>query len=176
MRLLHLCVAAVLVPSLVMACGVKKYISASKQAEAKHNLLQIGRNARVAYDTERVPEVLEPSAAQTSFRSLCASATNMVPASAADIQGRKYMSAPSDWAGSATAGWKCLRFTIDVPQYYQYGYTASGASNPGDSFSAVAHGDLNGDGKLSTFEVTGKLDASKELVVSATIKEINPDE
>jgi type IV pilus assembly protein PilA len=172
----NLCVALVLTPSLLMACGMKKYINASKQAEARSNLGTLARAARVAYETEKISEVIDPSSTMPP-RALCASATNMVPASISDVAAKKYMSAPSDWStGSATAGWKCLKFEISTPQYYQYGYTASGASNVGDSFSAIAHGDLNGDGKTSTFEMTGKIDAAKDLALAPAIKETNPDE
>lgn len=47
-----------------------------------------------------------------------------------------------------------------TPQYFQYDYEATPTS-----FVARAHGDLDGDGVFSTFEVTGHL-VGDRLVVS----------
>ena len=41
-------------------------------------------------------------------------------------------------------------------QYYMYSYAVTGSgTNVGDSFVAGAQGDLNGDGVLSLFQITG---------------------
>lgn len=169
-------VTLALLLSVTTACGTKRYLTLSKMAEAKTTVAQIGRSAVMAYDAERVgTAVLTAGAAPAPTRALCASAKHPVPASASAIKGMKYQSAPAEWDGSPTEGWRCLKFSIETPQYYLYKYEASGASKAGDSFTATANGDLNGDGVLSTFALRGEIDASGELKL-APLKETNPEE
>jgi hypothetical protein len=56
------------------------------------------------------------------------------------------------------------------PQYYQYEYQATATG-----FRVVAHGDLDGDGDLSTYELEGRI-GSGDLVVSPQILETHPGE
>jgi type IV pilus assembly protein PilA len=132
----------------------------------------------MAYEREKMPSVLSAGAAAAPIRELCASATKSVPASAASIRGMKYQSAPGDWTVDAPdGGFACLRFMMDMPQYYQYSYARSGkGSAPGDSFTGTANGDLNGDGVLSTFQIRGAIAAGGTLNVAPTLIETNPDE
>ena len=48
---------------------------------------------------------------------------------------------PSDWGGTETEGWTCLKFSMTDPQYYSYAYDANTAAD----FTAHAYGDLDGD-------------------------------
>jgi hypothetical protein len=57
-----------------------------------------------------------------------------------------------------------------------YNYTAVGSTNPGDSFTAIANGDLNGDSVLSTFTLSGKINGSYALNVAPNIAETSPEE
>ena len=61
--------------------------------------------------------------------------------------GQKIQPDPLHWqAGSNTEGWKCLRFSVNSPVYYQYSYTSDeDGSGAGTSFTAQAVGDLDGD-------------------------------
>ncbi len=77
--------------------------------------------------------------------------------------------------GDDKAGWRCLKFSMTQPHYYQYGYTvggpykgpAVGGPDPGpNGFEAWAVGDLDGDGVTSLFTRTGKIDASGRLIRS----------
>ena len=74
---------------------------------------------------------------------------------------------------SATAGkgFACLKFEMAGPQYYRYNYV--GVS--GATFSAVAEGDLNGDGTTSLFHQDGSI-LSGALLVAPSIVEVNPEE
>ena len=68
-------------------------------------------------------------------------------------------------------------FTIDAPQYYMYSYTLTGAGTAvGDSYLAAAQGDLNGDGVLSLFSITGAVGAGSILHVAPTLVEVRPDD
>jgi hypothetical protein len=112
-------------------------------------------------------------------RRLCGSATATVPASATSIQGRKYQSTVSDWNHdqATNAGFSCLKFTIDQPQYYMYSYTASGTSgHAGDTFTAQAQGDLNGDGVLSLYQLTGSITSSYVLFTAPNFVIVRPDD
>jgi type IV pilus assembly protein PilA len=131
--------------------GVRKYIANAKTAEARNSLAQMAKDAAVAYETEEV-DPLRPS---IPIRRLCPSASMSVPASPTSIRGRKYQSAPSDWEvdSASNGGFSCLHFSMTSPQYYLYEYGATGASSPGDGFTATARGDLNGDGATSRFGV-----------------------
>jgi type IV pilus assembly protein PilA len=97
-----------------------------------------------------------------------------VPESARFIRGAKYQSSPDDWMidASRNAGFACLKFSMDIPQYYMYSYRASGH----ESFEATANGDLNGDGVLSTFSVKGRAAPNGAIVVDPNLVEKDPEE
>ena len=162
--------------------GVRKYIANSKTAEARNSLGQMSKDASAAYDREHMDgTVLSLGGTSAVMHALCGTAVAAVPAAATSIQGKKYQSKPSEWAaGDANTGWKCLRFTMDEPQYYQYSYKSSGTTGAnGDTFQAIANGDLNGNGTLSTFELDGKIaQASGGTIVQVApnILETDPEE
>jgi type IV pilus assembly protein PilA len=89
---------------------------------------------------------------------LCPSASRGVPANVAMIRAKN-------------AGFACLQFALSEPQYFQYSYTAS----PNGTFAATAHGDLNGDGNLSTYVVRGEVKGG-QLVIEPQIEETDPFE
>lgn len=162
------------------ACGISRYQQQSKAAEARNALGQIGKDASAAFERESMPSVIGAGQAVTPTHALCLTASNSVPASAGDIRGRKYQSSRSDWDNPADApnvGWKCLKFSMDEPQYYMYRYVSKGTGKAGDEFTATANGDLDGDGVLSTYSLTGKVDASGSAVsVAPAIDEKDPYE
>lgn len=150
----------VVVPILAVIAisGVRKYIANAKTAEARNALGQIAKDAATAYDPKR---------------GFCPSDTRPVPASISSVSGIKYQSAPADWEvdHAQNAGFACLKFSMDMPQYFQYSYTGSK-----NAFEAVAHGDLNGDGVTSTFRIRGTAAANGEVNVEPKLEEENPAE
>ena len=72
-------------------------------------------------------------------------------------------------------GFACLKFTMDAPQYYMYGYLATVTGSAGDSFTATANGDLNGDTVQSTFMIVGSV-ANNNVLVGPNIIETDPEE
>jgi len=165
--------------SMLAAYGVRKYIANAKTAEARNALGRIANAAVLAYEHENMGSpVLPPGSSTALTRALCKGASKTVPPSATSIAGRKYQSTPEDWTvdSGGNSGFACLRFTIDSPQYFMYGYAAAGTSLPGDTFSAVANGDLNGDGVLSTFQLTGVINTGYVINVAPNMLEIFPDE
>jgi type IV pilus assembly protein PilA len=153
--------------------GVRKYIANAKTAEARMALGRIAKDASAAYNRESMATaVLAIGGTAGVSNALCTDALAKVPAAAGKIKGQKYQSSPTDWsAGSQTAGWQCLKFSLQDPQYFMYGYKGGATT----SFTATANGDLNGDDTLSTFTLAGAIQ-SGVLNIAPTIAETNPDE
>jgi type IV pilus assembly protein PilA len=169
-------VLGIVVMGALAVTGTRKYINASKAAEATNTIGQISRDAAAAYEAESI----DPSGTTgiTTVHKLCASASHPVPSTMADVRGKKYMSSPSDWSADSTknGGFYCLKFDMSMPQYYQYDYKITGSgSKLGDSFTAQAKGDLDGDMEESTFEITGTI-GSGDMVTLGEMKQTNPDE
>ncbi len=179
---LMIVVAIVGVLAVLAIYGVRKYIANSKTAEARNSLGQIGKDAATAYEKESMAaSVLAQGASTAVLRALCKSASATIPAGAGSIQGKKYQSAPVDWAPAAdvtaNVGFPCLKYVMDQPQYFMYSYTQTTAGNAvGNSFSAVANGDLNGDSVLSTFSLVGTIGSGLVLNIAPTLLEQNPEE
>lgn len=179
---LMIVVAIVGVLAMLAVYGVRKYIANAKTTEARNSLGQIAKDAATAYEKESMnSNVLAAGGSTGIIRRLCQSAEASVPAAKSSIAGQKYQSKKEDWSptGDVTAnkGFPCLSFSIDAPQYYMYNYSASaGGSSVSDTFLATANGDLNGDGVLSTFSITGSINASSLLNTAPSIGETAPEE
>jgi len=181
---LMIVVAIVGILAVLAIYGVRKYLANAKTAEARNSLGQIAKNQAAEYEGEHMQSTVLPQGSSAALsRGLCASETSTVPGTITNIGGKKYQSSVADWnvgAGSATVppfGFVCLKFTMDAPQYYAYGFTSTGtAGASGDSFTATANGDLNGDAVYSTFSVTGKINSSFALNIAPNMLEVNPEE
>lgn len=130
--------------------GVRKYIGNAKSMEARNTVTQIATLAAKQYN---------------ETGKLCRSASHPVPDNTWSIAAHKYQSSPQDWAD---AGFGCFGFALGTPQYFQYDYQSDG-----HSFSVIAHGDFNGDGKLSTYSRHAHMDADGKLVVEE-LREFSP--
>jgi type IV pilus assembly protein PilA len=157
--------------------GVRKYVFNAKTAEARNALGQMAKDAITAYARERInPALLSLGDTTGVINVMCESAV-AVPASLDAIKGHKYQSNPNEWQA---VGWQCLRFSMQDPQYYQYNYVATGSrSAGGDTFTAIAIGNLDGDSSTARFELRGELKPNPEvlvLVLAPNIMEVHPDE
>jgi len=154
--------------------GVRKYLAAAKSAEARSSLSEIAMDASSAYERED----LDPTTLALVTNRICPSASVPVPASDSMVSGMKYQAAPGEWdADGTTAGFGCLKFEMYSPQYYQYNYQATGkGSRVGDSWTATARGDMDGDGTFSTFSIGGHVLSKGVLVNDPTVKESDPTE
>lgn len=157
--------------------GVRKYLLNAKTAEARSALGRIAKDASSAFDRERMgATAMGMREVRASTNQLCPTSSS-VPDVPAKIQGQKYQSDPQDWDN---AGWNCLRFTMQDPQYFQYTYTATGTGAEDDSFDALANGDLDGDGLTSEYKLTGLVQKGANgdiiLTVAPSIAELNPEE
>jgi type IV pilus assembly protein PilA len=160
--------------------GVRKYVLNAKTAEVRSVVARIAKDATTAYAKPKMSgAVLTIGSASSSSVAMCASATAAVPSDVTMIAGAKYQSAPSDWGGSMSAGWQCLNFSMEDPQYFQYNYVASGANASGDSFAAIGRGDLDADATYSTFTLAGQIQQDGNdlvLIVAPNIAETSPQE
>lgn len=148
--------------------GVRKYIAASKGAEALNGVTEMAANAEAHYS--------DPA---RGAGTMCPSASSPVPASIADVTAKKYQSSPADWQTDARTkgGFACLGFELTVPQYFQYDYRVVGrGTHVGDAFHAIAHGDLDADGITSGYDLAGTIDSPDHLVLAPAPVITNPNE
>lgn len=83
-------------------------------------------------------------------------------------KGTKVTTAAADWKG-----WKEVP-VVTTPSAYQYEIKAA---PDGQSCDIIGRGDLNGDGKASTFKLHIRVDkSSKQLMVEPKLEETDPDE
>jgi type IV pilus assembly protein PilA len=151
--------------------GVKKYLTNAKTGEAKANLGRLGKDAVSAYERETMAGTLLAAAGTVdAVHQLCPTATG-VPATVP--AGQKTQPDPVLWESAA---WKCLRFSLDSPVYYQYAYDRDSAT----AFRARAVGNLDGDTVTSEWVYAGGIVTSgtaNAMRLAPTIAEpANPEE
>src|SRR5215471_15670412 len=174
---LMIVVAIVGVLAALAIYGVSKYLFNAKTTEVRNSIGQMAKHATAAYERESMPgAVLDPGKTATVSNNLCTSASASVPADKASIKASKYQSKAEEWSADmkdSGKGFGCLRFSISDPQYYMYSYT--GEAGPSGTFTARGQGDLNGDGNLSDFTLSGAV-KNGTVLVSPNISEVNPEE
>jgi type IV pilus assembly protein PilA len=173
---LMIVVAIVGVLAVLAVYGVRKYLANAKTAEARNSLGQLSKDAASAVEREKGTTALLPIGSSSALMRQFCNTSSSVPSSASLIRGQKYQSQKSDWAtGDAVTGWTCLKFTLEEPQYFMYTYLASATDGNTGGFTATANGDLNGDGILSAFTVSGTA-YSGAIAISPNVQESNPEE
>ena len=155
--------------------GVSRYLAGAKTAEAKNSVGSISRAAASAFEREiGGAEILAVGGSSAGFsHELCTSAA---PVPIAPPVGTKYQPSETDWYGATEQeGWRCLKFAIVAPIYYQYRYERGTNAGVPDApaisatgFEAAAVGDLDGDGVLSGFSRGGNV-VGGQLVLSTQI-------
>lgn len=175
--------------------GVRRYLQNAKTSECKNSIGGIKNGAVNAYErqTTAQQQLAEGTQSNAFSHDVCSSA-GAVPA-AAPPPGKKYQPNTADGSdfdtGNEIGGWKCLKFTITSPIYYQYGYTGlrlDGASAPviaGATQAAAlpalasipavagdiqiwANGNLDNDTSLSAFGLTGAVNTTTRALKMAT--------
>lgn len=167
--------------------GVTRYLASAKTGEAKNNVGAIARGASAAYERETTDSeiLLAAGSSASANHALCTSAI-AVPGAIGAVSNTKYQPSTAPGAdfdtGDSLAGWKCLKFNLTQPIYFQYDYRATGpyvtagmpgAPDPGAAgFEASAQGDLDGDnasgGGLSTFARGGSI-VNGQLVLATQV-------
>src|SRR5262249_39832379 len=113
----------------------------------------------------------KPDAAK-AMRHFPSSSRESVPADASSVRGKRFQSGLGDWSPSP---WHDMGFKIMTPQYYAYSFESQG-SGPSAQATAIAHGDLDGNGVTSTFSITASPDDSLTAKVTKGVHEVEPDE
>ena len=151
--------------------GYGRAFAFSKSAEATNAVGRIGKAAESAYLIEKAPGTLIAPGTEgaVASKSLCETAS---PVPANVPKGTKYQSRDSDWDGNQTTGWKCLKFTMTGPQYYQYQYLLNGAK---DGFLAAAVGNVDGSDNTADYThyiIEGKIESDGKTVrLSPAVRE-----
>ncbi len=174
---LMIVVAIVGILAVLAIYGVRDYIANAKTAEATNAVGLISQGAVTAYEREGMAgTVLSQKTSAALSRQFCPATSVSVPSAASAIQGKKYQSKLADWNVDAptNGGFSCLNFEMDAPQYYMYSYSITGTGNPGDTYTALAQGDLNGDGVLSLYSLTGSVTSSRTVAVAPNMVVVRP--
>jgi len=185
---LMMVVAIIGVLAALSTFGVRRYVAHATSAEALTNVGAIARAVSAAsLRIQPIEGVTNPAPG------LCATST-FVPSAVKNIRNSKYQPDPAPGAdynaGDANTGWRCLRFSIDHPQYYRYRYQTGGAPtavglpkrgrlkgvNAAHSWSASAQGDLDGDGVYSWFVMLGYITDRGEVITGPAVYELDPEE
>ena len=157
--------------------GVRKYLASAKTSEAKNTVGAITRGSAAAFERETAASqvVTEGATSAATSNALCLSATavpSYVP------KGTKHQPNTKDGSdfesGDMLSGWKCLKFSLSQPIYYQYSYlngkalTKAPTGSGGTYFEAAAIGDIDSDTVYSSFARTGSVNTSTGQLVLAT--------
>jgi len=142
--------------------GVRKYLLRSKEAEALNTVPAIARSIAASWERETLSSNLKAPIVKKKLQSF-PPIPPIVP------RGTKYQSSEKEWAT-----WSTIKFEIDQPQYYQYEVRAA---KDGESAEVIARGDLNGDGKTSSFVIAIKVKKDKDRTLEISqIVQTDPDE
>jgi len=178
--------------------GVRRYLQSAKTAEARMGVGGIMRGAVAAFERERAvgESPSEGGTGSALARNICLGSQNPVPSTKTKVKGKKYQPTTGQGqdydTGTDTEGWRCLRFKLTTPQYYQYGYQANALSPFGGikgtgptgpmagitsngQFIGWASGDLDGDDTMSDFAQRGAVNTTTMQVRLATQLEINDE-
>ena len=146
--------AAVAIPAFM------KYIKKSKTSEAREFVKKIYDGARAYYMDPPQPG-MTPVPAQFPGDT----ATNLISPTLDPCSdgADKYIVDATRW-DDADGIWTALNFSVDDPHYFQYNYKSTdpfggGETPPRADFQALAYGDLDCDGTLSTFEMVGVINS-----------------
>lgn len=161
-------VALAAVLSAVGMYALARYVRHGKTAEAVESVTRLGAGAVEFFDAS---DATQPAGASKqdvhAMRHFPPSSRAPVPEDAMSVRGQKYQSNGADWSGSP---WKELRFSIIQPQCYQYNFRSQGT---GSSAQAVvtAEGDLDGDGRRSSYSITVEPDEALSAKVGKLQKQ-----
>lgn len=152
--------SAVAVPSFL------KYIAKAKSAEADEHLEKMSTGARAYYMDQHVGQNIGGATLSQRFPGSAA----LAPALSCCQPGQDKCAPEATLWDQLT--WKALNFSLDDPHYYRYEFESSGTGSTAE-FTARAHGDLDCDNQLSTFERYGwvELSGNDMSVQSGTYKE-----
>jgi hypothetical protein len=140
--------------SAIAIYGVQRYIANAKVAEARGNVATIAARLSKYVADQRVKRF--PKSAPRTPKD--------VPA------GTKFKPDAQTWSH---ASWKAIDFRLEAPHYYAYELESA---RDGKRATVRAHGDLDGDGVTSRFELSLEITAAGEVVLGPEMTEVEPME
>ena len=132
--------------------SVKTYLAHAKTTEARKMVSRIAQGLATHAETKDSPRF--PGSAPRTPKD--------VPA------GTKFVSDAKTWNH---ASWRAIGFQLEEPQFYSYEYET--ATN-GKRATVRAHGDLDGDGVTSRFELTVEITAAGAITIAPEMVEVDP--
>lgn len=155
--------AAVAIPAFI------NYMKRAKTSEATINIDRIYEGAVAYYEKKHVKKGVDST-----------SSSNCIPDAAtkpaAVPQGVEELGDPTGWYAVPT--WQALDFAMSDNHLYRYTFdpSASGCADTvqGSTFSAIAEGDIDGDGETSLFMRQAAIDADGEIHGSSGVYKENP--
>lgn len=153
--------------------AIARYVRHSKAAEANGSVTALAEAAAAYFDQSdfNQPRGSEAESAR-AMRHFPPSSRTSVPEDLASIKGTRYQSALADWQVSP---WSDLRFSMPQPQHFAYSFESMGSGASAEA-SAIAQGDLDADGALSTYRLRIKADEKLNAVVAPEIETEDPYE
>jgi type IV pilus assembly protein PilA len=144
---LMIVVAIIGVLSALAVYGVARYVKTAKTAEAARGLGAIENGSRQQFQRETA----WPPGSTDSFHHVFCPTPPRTPAGIP--KGEKIKVDPAQWTHE---GWTCLKFAMLDPQYYSYSYTTNSMPGTSAQYTAIAQGDLDGNGTTSYYELNGQ--------------------
>ena len=152
--------------------GVARYVRHSKTAEAVGSTTAIAQQATVYFNDSDAhqPAGTKPDSSH-AMRHFPSSSRVSVPR-LEDVKGKKYQSAIGDWS---TSPWLDLHFSMTQPQCYAYSFEGTGSGVTAKA-TAIAQGDLDGNGVYSSYAATVSPDEALTAKVDAVIVKKDAEE
>ena len=145
--------------------GVSRYLKHSKTAEATRTLGALETGSKAQYQKETITNTTTGD----TDHMFCTQTTG-TPQPATLPKAQKANGVYTDDL------WKCLNFSLNQPQFYQYSYVGTGAGSTNNAaYTATATGDLDGNGTVSTFTLKGKV-VDGEATRDGAMTIVNEDE
>ena len=154
--------------------GVSRYLKHSKTAEATRSLAAIETGSKAKYQNETI---VTPATGETDhlFCGVMAEDTG-TDQPAAIPKAQKIAVVTTATTGYGEGLWKCLKFSLNAPQFYQYHYEGSGKGSTADAaYKATAAGDLDGNSVSSLYTILGKV-VDGEATRNGAMTIVNEDE
>ncbi len=129
------------------------FVRRSKTSEAVEKLAYLFRMSSTYATGERSLRAVRTAPLPTMFPQSVARTPAAIPRAVRVVDPAGAWNQPT---------WEALSFAISDPHYYSYEYVSSGGSSTA-MFSARGVGDLDGDGRASTFERSGRLTPTGEM-------------
>jgi hypothetical protein len=118
--------------------------------------------SRLTEPLDALKHIAERASALAAERDVARAYPPPAPLTPREVSAGKSVRDPAeDWSHPT---WRELDFRMDHAHYFSFAFDSKNGKLR-SSFTATAHGDLDGDGVLSTFQLSGEVEASQQPVL-----------